>query len=138
MHSELHFWTCLWAPDPGIQPQNQPAGVSLPKPHSGEAAAQSWSFFPQLALLCTHTSLIHMSSQLNSTGFSQHLLASQGRQLTLFMRSLPQSLLHQHSLHQEQALCWAPTVKLEPGKGPWGWDSGKSFWETQTEREFAT
>lgn len=35
LHSELHFWTCLWAPDAGTHPQNQPAGVSLPSPLLG-------------------------------------------------------------------------------------------------------
>lgn len=99
---------------------------------------------PVLVLLSPAHSLMYShftDSQAQSARFHGAFLApagSQGRRLALFMCSLPQSLLHQHSLYQEQALCWAwLSEKGEPEKGSWGWDSEKASWERQAEREYA-
>lgn len=67
---KLHFCKLPLGLSPWYRAQNQPAGPSLPKSPSGEAAAQSWSFFHQLTLRCTHTSLVHIPCQLSSAGLS--------------------------------------------------------------------
>lgn len=95
MHSRLHFWNPSLGPSPWHHPQNQAAGLSLSKPPAGEAAAQSWSFFHHLTLLCVCTSLIHTACQLHSLGPSWHLLAPQGSgSLCSHFLSLRNLLLH--------------------------------------------
>lgn len=69
MYSKLYFWDHPLGPSPWHYAQNQPAGLSLPKPLSGEAAAKSWSFFHHLTLMNSHIIDSHTISAQFYTAF---------------------------------------------------------------------